>query len=227
MPTEKMEAPRVLTPEELATIVKLFRESRKWSQETLAQLSGLSVRTIQRVETGEPSGIDTRRALARAFEFQDIDALNKPYAIPTVEELEAERKQFEREHTTLPNEVIKSGRVLCTHYATSQAGMAHAAIELEEKPAADFAALTDYLNEYRNAADLYSEIDKLDVYKEVQGYIDALDAVGIAVCCGVRDGKFVGDFWENKTPIQLRVVYVTAFPKDNAPEKIIVRNRLS
>lgn len=48
--------------------VKALRQSRGWSQEVLAELSGLSVRTIQRVERGEPASQDTITALAHVFD---------------------------------------------------------------------------------------------------------------------------------------------------------------
>ncbi len=44
-----------------------LRKHHGWSQERLAQISGLSPRTIQRVEQGEPSSIETRLSLANAF----------------------------------------------------------------------------------------------------------------------------------------------------------------
>ena len=94
MTTSTKSAPRLLAPEELAQLVSLLRDQRKWSQEQLSQISGLNVRTIQRVERGDPSGLDSRRALARAFEFDDIDAFNKPYAIPTEQELKAQKEAF-------------------------------------------------------------------------------------------------------------------------------------
>jgi transcriptional regulator with XRE-family HTH domain len=77
MPTTEQTQSRLLTEGELAVEVKVCRGSRQWSQEQLADLSGLSVRTIQRVEGGDPSGFDTRRAIARAFGLEDIDALNR------------------------------------------------------------------------------------------------------------------------------------------------------
>ena len=86
---------RMLSPEELAVCIKFFREVRQWSQEQLAEISGLSVRTVQRIEQGEPSSIDIRRALARAFEFEDIDGLNKPFLIPSPEELAAQKEKFD------------------------------------------------------------------------------------------------------------------------------------
>lgn len=80
---ERVTTARLLTPAELGLCVRLFREMRQWSQEQLAEISGLNVRTIQRVEQGLAASLDTRRALAGAFEFEDQDVLNKPFAIPT------------------------------------------------------------------------------------------------------------------------------------------------
>ena len=97
--------PRPLTPRELAGLIRTFRELRQWSQETLAALSGLSVRTIQRVEKGEPSDLDTRRALAGAFDSEDLDLFNKPWNIPTPEELKSAQEEFEREHLILGGEL--------------------------------------------------------------------------------------------------------------------------
>jgi len=68
---------RVISNEELATLVKIMRISNSWSQEQLAELTRLNVRTIQRVENGKGASFDTRRALAVAFESNDIDGFNK------------------------------------------------------------------------------------------------------------------------------------------------------
>lgn len=48
--------------------VRALRERRAWSQEQLAEVAGLSVRTVQRVETGGGASLDTRMALAAALE---------------------------------------------------------------------------------------------------------------------------------------------------------------
>ena len=82
MATEKNAPPRLLMPQELASVIRAFRELRGWSQETLCTLSGLNVRTIQRIECGQPSDLDTRRAIARAFDIEDMDIFNNPYSIP-------------------------------------------------------------------------------------------------------------------------------------------------
>jgi transcriptional regulator with XRE-family HTH domain len=108
--TSNAQQTRLLTPSELALCIRLFREMRQWSQEQLAAISGLNVRTIQRVEQGLSASLDTRRALASAFEFDDIDALNKPFAIPSEEDLKAEKEKFDREHVTLTAIPLTKGK---------------------------------------------------------------------------------------------------------------------
>lgn len=51
-------------------IVKKLREQRHWSQEHLATLSGLSVRTIQRVESGQSASLETLKSLASVFDVE-------------------------------------------------------------------------------------------------------------------------------------------------------------
>jgi len=57
-------------------ILKQLRISRHLSQEQLAQMSGLNVRTIQRVESGHNASIETLKCLASALEV-DIKTLNQ------------------------------------------------------------------------------------------------------------------------------------------------------
>ena len=49
--------------------VKKFRLQKCWSQEQLAEVSGLSVRTIQRLEKGHPASMESLKALASVFEL--------------------------------------------------------------------------------------------------------------------------------------------------------------
>mgnify|MGYP003117003379 CR=1 FL=1 len=55
-------------------IVRKLRLQRGWSQEQLAQFSGLSVRTIQRIERGKTAGLESLKSLAAVFEvtIQDL-----------------------------------------------------------------------------------------------------------------------------------------------------------
>mgnify|MGYP003885531725 CR=1 FL=1 len=53
--------------------MKSLRLTRHWSQEQLAQLSNLNVRTIQRIEKGEGAGLETLKSLASVFEISVDD----------------------------------------------------------------------------------------------------------------------------------------------------------
>jgi transcriptional regulator with XRE-family HTH domain len=50
-----------------STLVKKLRTAENWSQEQLSEKSGLSLRTIQRLENGGNASIESVRALADAF----------------------------------------------------------------------------------------------------------------------------------------------------------------
>lgn len=51
-------------------IVRKLRLKKGWSQEQLAQISGLNVRTIQRIERGHSASLESKKSLAAAFEVQ-------------------------------------------------------------------------------------------------------------------------------------------------------------
>ncbi|MEL0622427.1 2TM domain-containing protein [Marinomonas arenicola] len=49
-------------------IIRKFRLQRGWSQEQLAELSGLSVRTVQRIERGHKPSLESLKSLAAVLE---------------------------------------------------------------------------------------------------------------------------------------------------------------
>ena len=51
-------------------IIQKFRVDKGWSQEELAAHSGLSVRTIQRIENGKRASLESLKCLAAVFETQ-------------------------------------------------------------------------------------------------------------------------------------------------------------
>lgn len=52
-----------------STALKTYRLNRNWSQEQLAEMSGLSVRTIQRIEQGKRAGLESWKSLSAVFEI--------------------------------------------------------------------------------------------------------------------------------------------------------------
>ncbi|MGI9289115.1 MAG: helix-turn-helix domain-containing protein [Pseudomonadales bacterium] len=59
-------------------LVRTLRVNKNWSQEDLAEASGISSRTIQRIENSAEASLETRRALANAFGIDAADLELKP-----------------------------------------------------------------------------------------------------------------------------------------------------
>jgi len=57
-------------------ILKQLRISRQLSQEQLALMSGLNVRTIQRIESGQKPSLESLKCLASVLEV-DVSTLNQ------------------------------------------------------------------------------------------------------------------------------------------------------
>lgn len=58
-------------------LIQKLRLQKGWSQEQLAELAGLSVRTVQRLEGGQPGSLESLKALAAVFEI-DFNRLKEP-----------------------------------------------------------------------------------------------------------------------------------------------------
>ena len=61
-------------------IVKKLRAKNNWSQDHLATLSGISLRTIQRVEAGNKASLETLKSLASVFEV-DVSRLTEEVVV--------------------------------------------------------------------------------------------------------------------------------------------------
>ena len=216
---ESTQQTRLLTPAELAVCIRMFREMRQWSQEQLAEISGFNVRTVQRVEQGLSASLDTRRALASAFEFEDIDALNKPFTIPSEEELKAAKEKFDREHVTLTAIPLTTGKQLAKLAEICSMDLSEPGFELTREADETFAALVDYFRDYRDCADVYSETQKFEVYDEIQSHIDALKTLGVSLRYAERKMQVKWGTEPDSKPMPVNVLYVVAFPLGKEPEQ--------
>lgn len=76
-------------------IIRKLRLQRGWSQEQLAHMSGLSIRTIQRIERGHNAGLESLKSLAAVFEvdFSNLipeKGMNKTETITSEEQMALE-----------------------------------------------------------------------------------------------------------------------------------------
>ena len=65
-------------------VVRKLRLKRGGSQQQLAEFSGVSVRTIQRIERGQTPGLETLKSLAAVFEI-DLTELQQETPMSTTE----------------------------------------------------------------------------------------------------------------------------------------------
>lgn len=72
--------------------VQKLRLKHGWSQQQLADASGLSVRTVQRIEAGEPASTESLKSLAAVFEV-DFLTLNPEPAMNTTSLNPAEQQE--------------------------------------------------------------------------------------------------------------------------------------
>lgn len=218
--------PRPLSPIELAGIVKMHREARGWTQEVLAELAGVSARTVQRVEDGRASSSpDVRRALARALELDDIDAFNKSYPIPTSEQLEEQRARFEKERVTLKARLVRAGRDLADIAETCQADMFSEGCNLPREAQELFAHLADHCRDYRDMHDVYSASSKFEVYDYLDELITKLKALDVQLY--VAERAVLLRSTPGGTGVKARIAYVVAFDGNHHPENFAVPREVS
>lgn len=65
-----------------ADIIRRQRLAKGWTQEQLAELCGISVRTVQRLEKTGVASLETTNALAAVFELERVALLDDGIADP-------------------------------------------------------------------------------------------------------------------------------------------------
>ncbi|MRX28314.1 helix-turn-helix domain-containing protein [Kangiella sp. HZ709] len=97
-------------------IIRKLRLKRGWSQEQLAQVTGLNVRTIQRLERGQNPSLETKKSLAAVFEV-DIST----FELPTENSIQGESKMTESDNSlseqSKPIETIQADEKEAIEYA--------------------------------------------------------------------------------------------------------------
>jgi len=76
--------------------IRELRKQKYWSQDQLAQMSGLSIRTIQRIERDQKAGLESLKALSAVFDIE-INELQREavdaVGIITAEQTDKVRKE--------------------------------------------------------------------------------------------------------------------------------------
>jgi len=153
--------------------VRRFRQERKWTQWQLAQISRLSVRTIQRIESGYRMGVTAELALASAFEI-DIPVLHTDDPPNMGNETKPDTAGTFR----LLKRVV-SGATLLDIIKEEQVGFDAGKVSVEERPIVE-----DFL-QHVTAMGMMRKKARSDKYRKLcqvfQTKLDELDAHGVWV----------------------------------------------
>jgi transcriptional regulator with XRE-family HTH domain len=225
--TDEIFEARLITNAELAEFVKGLRQNNKWTQTTLAELSGLTERTIQRVENGEPSSLDTRRALAKAFEFKDLDFFENPLPLPNVEKLKADIAEMKKTTILIPIIKIDSGRVLRTMIEGTESYAVEEIGEHSQAARESFMAIVDCLSDYNDIRECFSMTQRLEVDRDIDAFLKTISDENAVVGAGLRHAKFRStNDAPGLEPMDWTNIYFILCGKDALPSNIRVPKKV-
>lgn len=222
-------------PKFLAFWTKCLRETSHWSQEALAAAAGLDVRTIQRIEAGNPVNVTTRRALARGLGYDNPDVFEDPEFIKGVHALfdglkkiqdEDVQKQFP-DHIRIATARVKNGEGLARIAYEANSYLFHADDAISDDAKEIAASIFDFLRDLGDIADDISFADKLDYQRSLGELLEQLEETGAACYSGFRATKMVGANWVDKTPFPLTIGYLTIVPAEKVLTEMMVPRRVS
>lgn len=98
-----------LESNQLGQVVKELRQYNNWPQVGLGSGAGVGSKTIQRIERGDGCEQKTRRLLARAFGFEDVETFNKPYPLFNNYLFQKKLQEIDQSHTYYVLDDIASG----------------------------------------------------------------------------------------------------------------------
>ena len=184
--------------------IKDLRTSRAWSQEQLAKMAGLDVRTIQRMEKGEPASFESLKSVASVLKVNVSDLLN---------EKKAEEKEKSEAETPNGEFLI---RVSDGNHLFALMSRAHAYAFNNDplESAEDTDLVADFLQELHDWGELGDDMgpgERVRVAHEYSGKIKELEEKGLWVFAGQTKRKYVSG---NK-PISLSIFTVHVLKSSN------------
>lgn len=191
--------------------IRFHREQRAWTQEHLAAVSGIDVRTIQRAECGTKLSADSLQAVAAAFDLS-VDQLRKP-----PKPIADAKDRFK---------LIRLSRVeraadLRNLLPTGACQFAYEGITDE----AQEDAIAAFERDLNDAGNLWSDLDpvqKLELLRSLEHHFTTLAAFGLAVAAGSEPLRLRSEHIEN--PFTIDVLHVV-ISKASEPKLFAMRDR--
>lgn len=214
---------RILTPEELGRVVRTFREAKQWTQATLAELSGLTERTVQRVEKGDNASHDTRCALARGFGFDNLNIFNEPIPMLNEEKYNTYLTELESSTVTVDIKRATKGRDVRSTIEGADSSVSDYVGEPAREAREVFAEFVDNLRDYNDIQDCFSDTQRLDFDNMLDELLARVQSHGCAVGVGKRKAmiNFSNDP-PGTSPMNWTNVFFILSTCDELPTKIRV-----
>ncbi|MES2059088.1 MAG: helix-turn-helix transcriptional regulator [Pseudomonadota bacterium] len=216
-----------LTPSLLGFWTRCLRTTQHWSQDALAAASGLTTRTIQRIEAGEPSTISTRRSLARGLGYDNPDVFDDPEFARMVHQLieVAQGQKVKDEypdHIPLPATPIANGDAVGRLIGASEAYVFNCDDELPQEAKEQAASLFDMLQDYGDIWRELSHSDRLKAGTEFDDALQEFERQGLRVYSATRSTKIVGATWPDKKSLPITIGYLTVIKAEREIEQLMV-----
>jgi transcriptional regulator with XRE-family HTH domain len=185
---------------------KDLRTKRAWSQEQLADVAGVDVRTIQRVEHGDRVSFETLKALANAFDVDVTELLAPP----------PEQKVGDKPEEAPPSQRVEFLRRVRTgrELLGIAAGTHMAAYDHDELQGAEVDLVASVLQELHDCSEMWDEIgpaERVRVTHDLTARIKELEDAGLWVFAGARWGtyRFDSPLGEKSIKMETATVLIT------------------
>ena len=223
---------QTLPPAIFSIWVRLLRAASDMSQDALAEASGLSERTIQRVESSGRANRMTRRSLARGFDYDNHDIFDDltfiATAIDAVAEIQAERaKKVEVSHpghVKLAVDLLSSGAQIAAPIDQCDAWVYHCDDAANVTGQNVAAVLFDNVQDY---GDIWNELPPGGRFEAQRAFTKMLeDIAGHGLCAlqAFRSAHLVS-VAKDQAPMPFNIGYLTVVPAGQAPSHILVPKR--
>jgi transcriptional regulator with XRE-family HTH domain len=192
-----------MTTTHYSTKIKELRLKRVWSQEQLADIAGINVRTIQRIEHGDVASFESLKAVANALGVDVGELLAPP---PTDKKPQQEGMLFLGR--------LRTGRELLNVVG----GAEMYSYDHDDVDGDDVELIARFFQDIRDYADLWSDIepgDRVRIPHEFNARIAELEHRGFWVFAGSQRRAYSFGGAEKPQIIKANTVFVIILKKDN------------
>jgi transcriptional regulator with XRE-family HTH domain len=166
--------------------IRTLRAALAWTQEHLATVTGLSARTIQRLEDGGPASPESLLALAAAFGVSVEDLRRPPEQQVQMEAQAAELlKKAQERYAIIPLERVERASSMTRALPVEAILCQHVDLRNDAEEDA-VAALDGYV---RDLSDVWTDVgpsSRRDIGRELQQIVDQLKTLGLIVASGTH-----------------------------------------